>query len=137
MNQSRVILNHFNSLDPASIFTSKDLQTALPAGVTSASLSQCLLILYRMGAAERGPITKKKIRGPRFEYMKIRSLTDEEVHDMTTWPNCIDFKQRINHVFKVAEKVTKGQDVSIADSENIVIKDDDEKTTIIIYKDKK
>jgi hypothetical protein len=149
-NQFQTIINHFNNLGNAAIFTSVDFKVALAAQEIKAStIGSFLTTAYRMGVVEKETISGSG--RAKLNYMKERSLTKDEVKKLTTYPICIDFKNEIDAAYKLKmnrEAATppkkakhKKETVSVRahsrktrSKQTVSVTDHSDKTVITIYK---
>jgi len=96
----KTIITHFNKLDVSNIFTSTEMKAALVGAIkTPGNVSSFLATAYKMGVIEKDPIENRIGRGPRFIFMKTRSITKSELHKLTTRPDCFTFKKEIEKRF--------------------------------------
>lgn len=151
----KTIITHFNQLDVSNIFTSTEMKAALAGAIkTPSNVSSFLATAYKMGVVEKDPIENRIGRGPRFNFMKTRSITQNELHKLTTRPDCFTFKKEIEKRFmksikgvtsprkKIHKKTkTSGKTVSVKSHQRVKpskktvsITEHPDKTTIIIYK---
>ena len=136
MGQFQKIINFFNSLTKETIFTSSQMSEALKEyGVTSKNVGNFLDSAKKMEVVCRSPI-KNPGRGPRFEYMKERSITGEEMAKLTTAPDCYEFKRQLNLKWKkkMAKKKKDAVIVKATDDSKIKIAESKSKTVITIFK---
>jgi len=106
MNETKKLISYFNRLQDGYEFTSKSVRAGLRSkGVNKTTISNTLNKFYKMGAVEKEKIENPG-RGPRLKYAKIRSITTQEKHDLTTWPDCIAFTKKLNAQNKKATTPT-------------------------------
>lgn len=145
-NQFKTIISHFNGLSESHIFTSRDMKNDLAETVNPTAVTSFLNLAFKLGAIDKDKIEKPKKGGPRLNYMKCRSLTDGEIKGLTVYPDCIEFKKKIEANYKEissAETVEKSITVKthkrkipvrISKGEKITISDYKDRLVLTIYK---
>jgi hypothetical protein len=100
MADFKTIINHFNKMEIANIFTSTEMKATLMDVIkTPNSVSSFLTTAHKMGVVEKHPIENRIGRGAKFNFMKVRSVTKNELHKLTTRPICFEFKKEIDRKF--------------------------------------
>lgn len=114
MEQFKTIIEHFNSLTPEDMFTSRMLKDDLPDEIKSSAVNGFLDVAFKMGA-----VTKFKLKRPidrsRVGWSPVRHINDKEKADLTNFPRCIDFKKELEAKIKEAP-----------DSVRVVVEPDDQ-----------
>ncbi len=101
MGQFKIIIDCFNKMENSTLFTSLDLGARLKGKhVEMTNVHNFVGVVFHMGVVCRDKIEKPKHRGAKFIYMKERSLTDDEIFNITTIPQCYDFRKQITKDFK-------------------------------------
>ena len=150
-NQFQTIIDHFNGLTNAAIFTSVDFKIALAAQeIKPSTIGSFLTTAYRMGVVEKE--TNSGSGRAKLNYMKERSLTKDEVKNLTTYPDCIDFKKGIDAAYNLKmskqiktppKKATKHKKEIVnvkahkrtgRSKQTVSVTDHSDKTVITIYK---
>jgi len=91
----REVVNHFNSLKPGTVFTAPEMAKVF--NTSSKEIHAFLTPGKYMGVIMKGDIPKEKRQGARVEYMKVRSLSKDEIQRLTQRQYTIDFIQDLKN----------------------------------------
>jgi hypothetical protein len=101
MEQFKTIIQHFNSLSPQTMFTSRMLKDDLPDEIKGTAVNSFLDVAFKMGAVTKFKL-KETIDRSRIGWVSIRQINDTEKSDLTNYPRCIDFKKELEAKIKEA-----------------------------------
>jgi hypothetical protein len=110
LSNFRQIVNHFNNLKVEDVFNAPELAKKL--NFQTKEIHGFLTPAKYMGIVIKGDITKPK-RGPaaaRMEYLKVRSLTSEEINTLSDRQDCIEFTGDLQRINKVPWEKVSGKD---------------------------
>lgn len=108
MTNFRRILNHFNNLEAENIFNAPEVANELGPDVKTKEIHGFLTPAKAMGIIIKGKISNRE-EGctARVEYLKVRSLTSDEIAILTNRQDVISFTKDLKRINKVPwEKVT-------------------------------
>jgi len=108
MTNFRRILNHFNNLEVENIFNAPQLANELGLGVLTSDIHSFLTPAKAMGIIIKGKISNREEGcSARVEYLKVRSLTSDEIGILTNRPAVISFMKDLKRINKIPwEKIT-------------------------------
>ena len=110
LSNFRQIVNHFNNLKVEAVFNAPELAKKL--NFQTKEIHGFLTPAKYMGIVIKGDITKPK-RGPsaaRMEYLKVRSLTSEEINTLSDRQDCIEFTGDLQRINKAPWDKVSGKD---------------------------
>jgi hypothetical protein len=85
----REVINHFNSLKPGTVFTAPGMAQTL--NTSNRTVHNFLTPGKYMGVIIKGRLPKVKGNGAKVEYMKVRSISADEIRHITNRNYLIDF----------------------------------------------
>ena len=110
LSNFRQIVNHFNSLKIEDIFNAPEVAKKL--NFETKEIHGFLTPAKYMGIVIKGKIAnpEKGHSAARMEYLKVRSLTSEEMNTLADRQDCIDFTSDLQRINKVPWEKVSGKD---------------------------